>query len=332
MRRGGASALCWASASKAIQAYSAFAEIFIGPLASMAPRAGNSKLAAVQRMQPALGLGLSRPPTRAFVLSIDHGLGTGPAANRGIPPIVQRVVGDAIGHDEGPNVAAGPVQEGVDLHEAELGVPANHLRLRSIRRLVCPDRRDPRVVAHERSPQWNDLSLVAALLVVRYVERPTVQAFILPHRRVRPHHLYLDPVAIGELVPQRQGLGKLVARVQVKDADTGLNLGQEMNQDTAFRTKRGRHRQPRKESLDGPPQNLRGRRLNEQFVDFRQLFLGQHRFSPGHGVRAPQIVEPGPSLHFLVMKVNIMAREDSGSARANSAGRAWLAAAVKSGG
>src|SRR5208337_4095329 len=190
-------------------------------------------------------------------------------------------------------------------HEAELGVPVNHLRLRSIRRLVCPDRRDPRVVAHERSPQWNDLSLVAALLGVRYVERSTVQPLVIPHRRVRPDHLHLDPIPLGDLVPQRQGLGKLVTRVQVKDADTGLNLGQEMNQDTAFRTKRGRHRQLWKESLDGPPQNLRGRCLNEQFVDLRQLFLGQHRFSPGHGVRAPQIVESGLILHFPVMKVNI---------------------------
>src|SRR5208337_3340720 len=204
MRTGGASGLCWASASKAIQAYSAFAEIFIGPLASMAPRAGNSKLAAVQRMQPALGLGLSRPPTRAFVLSIDHGLGTGPAANRGIPPIVQRVVGDAIGHDEGPDVAASPVQQGVDLHEAELGVPAYHLRLRSVRRLVCPDRRDPRVVAHEPAAERYDLPLVAALLGVRHVKRSAVQAFILLHRRVRPDHFHLDAVPLRELVPQRQ--------------------------------------------------------------------------------------------------------------------------------
>ena len=49
------------------------------------PRAlavGSLKLAAVQRMQPALGLGLSRPPTRAFVLSIDHGLVQGHSQSR----------------------------------------------------------------------------------------------------------------------------------------------------------------------------------------------------------------------------------------------------------
>ncbi len=135
---------------------------------------------------------------------------------------------------------------GLTLHQAELGIPANHLRPGAIRRLVSPDRRDPGVVPDERPPQRDDLAFVAALLGVGIRKAAHREELSYsPDRRIRPDQLDLDPVPIGNLVAQGQGFGKLVTRVQVENVNSWLHLGQEMNQNTPFGTKRGRHRQTR---------------------------------------------------------------------------------------
>src|SRR4051812_29453815 len=88
------------------------------PLKNNGPRTTDtspSQLAAVQRVQAALGLGLAGPAAGALVLAGGDGASARPAADRRIALVVQRVVGDLVRHDERPDVARVPAQEWVDL-------------------------------------------------------------------------------------------------------------------------------------------------------------------------------------------------------------------------
>src|SRR5262245_58564438 len=100
MRTGGSSGRCRASATIARQAYSAFAEIFIG---SSRVERRILELAAVKRVKAAFGLRLAGPPARPLVLlPRDNGFRAGPTSDRGIALIVERIVRHLVRHDEGP--------------------------------------------------------------------------------------------------------------------------------------------------------------------------------------------------------------------------------------
>src|SRR6516165_7469238 len=92
IRSGGASGPCRARATAARHPYSAFAEIFIEPIVPGQLGADTSKLTAIQGVQPTLGLRLTGPPARAFVLARGHRPGARPAANRRLALVMQRVV------------------------------------------------------------------------------------------------------------------------------------------------------------------------------------------------------------------------------------------------
>src|ERR1700722_17119901 len=161
------------------QAYSAFAEIFMDssmPFVSveLASRR-KSELAAVERVQAAFGLGLARPSAGSLVVALVDGPGAGPAADRGISLVVERVVGDVVGHDKRPDVALGPLQERVDLHEVELRVPTDNVRLRPVSGLVGADGGDPGVVAFDGLPERQDLAIPAASVGVGRKDRSPVR-------------------------------------------------------------------------------------------------------------------------------------------------------------
>src|SRR4051812_10639505 len=100
IRTGGSSGFPRARARTARHAYSAFAEIFMNNLLEPAShgdrgrggRGDRSELAAVERVQAALGLRLARPAAGPLVLAGGHRAGAGPAADRGIALVVERVV------------------------------------------------------------------------------------------------------------------------------------------------------------------------------------------------------------------------------------------------
>src|SRR4051794_34139726 len=111
IRTGEPSGLGRARARTARQAYSALAEIFMSapghgpvPRSSPAPDRPPSQLAAVERVEAALGLRLAGPPARPLVVALGDRPGAGPAADRREAPVVHRVVRDIVGHDEGPDV------------------------------------------------------------------------------------------------------------------------------------------------------------------------------------------------------------------------------------
>src|SRR3954468_11064203 len=92
IRTGGSSGLTRARASTARQAYSDFAEIFMNTShgsqgGRSTPRnpavCTRSKLATVQRVEAAFGLGLTGPASRPFVVTGRDSLRARPAADRG---------------------------------------------------------------------------------------------------------------------------------------------------------------------------------------------------------------------------------------------------------
>src|SRR5438270_282176 len=115
MRTGGSLGRCRANTSMAKHAYSAFAEIFMGENLSLGRGLGGGllgqihphgvglvrgpplggklelELAAIERVQPALRLGLASPASSAFVgFTGDDRLGAGPASDRRVSLVVQR--------------------------------------------------------------------------------------------------------------------------------------------------------------------------------------------------------------------------------------------------
>ncbi len=109
----------------------------------------SSELAAVERMQAAFRLGVPCPATRPLVFARSHCTRARPAADRGISSVVQRIVRYAMRDDISPNVTPGPGQKRIDLHQTELGVHPHDPAAGTMRRLVGPDRRDPRIIAHQ---------------------------------------------------------------------------------------------------------------------------------------------------------------------------------------
>src|SRR5690606_12357355 len=127
-------------------------------------------------------------------------------------------------HDERPDIAPGPAELGVDLHQLELLVPADQAGLRPVLRLVGPDRGDRGVVPGHRPTQGNDLPLEAAAVVVAPVDRPAVARLELLDGRLGPLVLDLDAVPLPKLLSKLQGFGELVAGLQIEDPDPMLRF------------------------------------------------------------------------------------------------------------
>src|SRR5947207_12778040 len=113
----------------AIHAYSAFADTRITPLPSNA-----ASFLVFDHVQPAFLLDGAGPAAGPVILAVADRPGARPAADAWVTFVMQRVVGDAVLVDEAPHLALGPAQQGVDLHQAKLGVPLDHSRRRPMGR------------------------------------------------------------------------------------------------------------------------------------------------------------------------------------------------------
>src|SRR6202163_2336845 len=117
-------------------------------------------------MQAALCLLAAAPPARAWILARHHRAGARHAANAGIVPIVERIVGHVMLAHVRLYVVERPAHERVDLDEAEAAVPGGDRRAGALGRLVAPDRCNPGVVSRQRRAQGQHLSLLAAAIGV----------------------------------------------------------------------------------------------------------------------------------------------------------------------
>src|SRR5260370_38956482 len=94
-------------------------------------------------VQAAFVLGETAPATGAAHFPGTDGARAGPATDAGIAPGVERVHGDVVGADVGPDVGAGPPQEGIHLDEAEPRVAFNRAARGPPGGLAATDGRDP---------------------------------------------------------------------------------------------------------------------------------------------------------------------------------------------
>src|ERR1700681_1871119 len=117
-------------------------------------------------MQTALCFLAAAPPARAWILARHHRAGARHAANAGIVPIVERIVGHVMLAHVRLYVVERPAHERVDLDEGEAAVPGGDRRAGALGWLVAPDRCNPGVVSRQRRAQGQHLSLLAAAIGV----------------------------------------------------------------------------------------------------------------------------------------------------------------------
>src|SRR5271165_5297778 len=87
-----------------------------------------SRGSGLDDVQAALGLGESRPASRARIFSRPDGARAMRAADAGIVLVVQWVVGYVVIVDVAPHLLRSPVDHGINLHEAVLCIPFNSAR------------------------------------------------------------------------------------------------------------------------------------------------------------------------------------------------------------
>src|SRR6266498_1361337 len=97
-------------------------------------------------MKAALELVGAGPAACALLLVRGRRPGAGDASDRAVAGLVQRVVGNLVDPDVGPDPLLVPVGERVQLPDAVALRPLHLRRGRAARGLVAPDPRDPGVV------------------------------------------------------------------------------------------------------------------------------------------------------------------------------------------
>src|SRR5919201_1684291 len=130
------------------------------------------------------------PAARALVLARTDGTGTRDAADRRVAGVVQRVVRDLVDVDVRLHTLRVPVDERLDLPDAEALGPLDLLSVRPRGALLAPDAGDPRVVACERALERLHLADVTAAVRVTLPQ---------PLRRIdRPERAQLEPIPLDE--------------------------------------------------------------------------------------------------------------------------------------
>src|SRR5207247_6234116 len=97
-------------------------------------------------MQGALGLREAGPATRAGIFTRLDGAGAVCASDGRVSLIVQRVVGNVMPLDMGPDILRRPACQGIELDQFELRVPVDDLRSRATGRLFATNAGDPGLI------------------------------------------------------------------------------------------------------------------------------------------------------------------------------------------
>src|SRR6266571_4223337 len=150
----------------------------------------------------ALELVRAGPASRALVLTRADGTRARDAADRRIARVVQRVVGNLVHVDVRLHALRVPVDERLDLPDAEALRPLDLLGVRASRALLAPNPCDPRVVRLEGTLEWLDLADVAAAIRIA-----------LPQIRPLLDGLPRDRDDLGTLEPEAVALHEPVARL-----------------------------------------------------------------------------------------------------------------------
>src|SRR6186997_1627247 len=213
-------------------------------------------------VDPALGLCQARPAARAQVSTRFDRLGAMGATDRRVAAIVKRVVREVVLTDVVPNVALGPVREGVQLPEVEALVPAE-LRGLGTGAGVCPaDAGDPAVYGREGAAHRLDLADAAAGVGIAVPQLRSVLGLLLLEGEV-VEAVELDAERLGEAVAGLVGLLEEDLGVEVEEARLGIDLARQVRGDRAGFLERAGDVVPLAEVLEHPLQRLRRRALLE---------------------------------------------------------------------
>ena len=104
------------------------------------------------------------PAAGAFRFTGLDGARTGRAADGEKAAVMQHVVGNVFGVNEGDVVVARPVEQRIDLDELARAVDFSERRLLTLRRPIAAQAGDPCACAFQRAPERHDLAHAAAML------------------------------------------------------------------------------------------------------------------------------------------------------------------------
>ncbi len=236
-----------------------------------------------ENVQTALFLGRPRPPSGSFIFPVEDCSRTGPTADAGIVLVVESVVRHVVFKKEVPDVAFGPLEEWVDLDQTELAVPLNNVCCGSVFCLVTTNRANPGPVAFHGSANEADFPILATFIRIDHVQRSVVPGLVFVDSRFWANVFDFDPVFLLDSLAELEGFGKLVARLEIKNANVWVDLCEHMNDAAAFRSERRSHRQVGMERLHRPAQNRLGAFVFQFLGGFRDFveseFCYGHRFS-----------------------------------------------------
>ena len=183
--------------------------------------------------------------------------GAGDAADRAVAGLVQRVVGDLVDVDVGPDALLVPVGERVQLPDAVALRPLDLRRAGAARRLVAADAGDPGVVRLERADERLDLADLAAAVGVALPEVRALAAVLLGDG----DHLGPDqvqPVALDEPVARLVALAEEELRVELDDVDRQAELGDHVHEHRRLLLPRAGQAEPVAELLVAPDEQVLG--------------------------------------------------------------------------
>src|SRR5437773_8214569 len=241
----------------------------MAPAASVAER---SWLRGVSLgMQAALGLREAGPATRAGIFTRLDGAGAVCASDGRVSLIVQRVVGNVMPLDIGPDILRRPTRQGIEFDQFKLRVPVDDLRSRATRGLFATNAGDPGLIRLQGPRQGGDFSLVTALV---RLPLPQLVAELSALLLRREHGLHLDrrdAVFLHESIAGGIGLRKQKVRVEIEDRSKRIEAMDHVNQHDIFGPKAARQDNIRK---------IGGKRRSQDFLGRLALHLMVEMLKP----------------------------------------------------
>ena len=219
---------------------------------------------------------LPPPAPGALVLARSHRARARRAADAGISQVVESVVRDVVAVDIGPDLAPGPVGEGIDLDDAPMGLVDLHLSHPGACRCLLPAQPgDPGVEPGERALERLDLPDRAAALAGLNTAVEEVDASFAGHGLdglgAGEEDLDVEIVALPDRLHDGVGLGHQPPRVEREDPDTICQLRHHVDQYDALGGEARAEAEAGLEGFQGPGEHLLGTRRFDVLRD-HELF------------------------------------------------------------
>src|SRR5262245_60988900 len=210
-----------------------------------------------RRMDAAFELVGAGPAACALLLLRGRRAGAGDAADRAVAGLVQRVVGDLVDVDVGPDALLVPVRERVQLPDAVALRPLDLRGVGAARGLVTAGAGGPGLVRLEHADERLDLADLAAAVGVPLPEVGALAAMLLGDR----DHLGADevqPVALDQSLARLVALAEEELRVELDDVDREVELRNHVHEDGRLLLPRAGQAEPVAELLVAPDEQVLG--------------------------------------------------------------------------